>query len=389
MMKVEYVSGFAKSIIDVKVLASVFLQAIKKYGLFKGLTLMIDYFSDKRSLFKDIPARYVKKGKDYFAIAELPPVNHHLFAEYIVKDMAALRGMAKPIPAFAIVCISTKCPYKCHYCYNSEMHADAEKLSVNQLVLTINCLVDSGIRNIYLSGGEPMMRWNDLLQILERCQNRQITFWLLTTGWGITEEKIVQLIERDVTGIMITLDSENPETVAAIKGESGAYQNAIHAIRLSAANGLIAVINTVFTKDILEEYNFERFVAFVGQNGATFINCNTQKDAQNADGENTPIFTPTDCRKLGKLTRQNNKKRRSLPITYSPDFWESRRGCVGGKLFLYMDPEGNFRPCPFSSLVIGNIFNQPVADIVRKASQLGNIKICRQMSLLIEGIQKK
>ncbi|MDD3875134.1 MAG: radical SAM protein [Bacteroidales bacterium] len=373
-----YISGFSKFLIDVRIIFLLFKKSVSYFGFIKGINFLISYLQNKQSALKDTPNRYIKNGNNILAVPDLPPVNTSLFNDYLFRDMKILLGKDKAIPLFVIFCITSKCPHRCSYCYNSDMHEKFEKIPLDVILKTINDLVNSGISNIYLSGGEPMMRWDDVLKILDTYGNKSVRFWLLTTGALTSVEKLKLLKKKGLSGIMVSLDSYNSEYVNKIKGNTHAFNDAQSAIKAAAGIGMPVAVNTVFSKEMLDKKEFDKFVSFAGEIGVSFINCYTPKCTQ----ETFSVFDFDDYQKLADLTKENQKKCLRLPLTYSPDAWESKRGCVGGKLFLYIDPEGNIKPCPFASHIFGNIRENSVKDILSKSQDAEYFQMCGSMALI-------
>ena len=62
---------------------------------------------------------------------------------------------------------------------------------------------------------------------------------------------------------------------------------------------------------------------------------------------------------------------RDDPIAYSAVVWERRRGCSAGQQFLYVDPRGDVRPCPFLKLPAGNIVDTPIEEVIDAMRAVG------------------
>jgi len=147
---------------------------------------------------------------------------------------------------------------------------------------------------------------------------------------------------------------------------------------------LIVAIDSVFGKKLLERVNFTNFINFLGEKGAHFINCYSPKQMHHVlDGE-YDSFTLTDFEKLNKLINNNHRSKqfKNLPITYSPDIWESKRGCVGGKIFIYIDPAGDVKKCPFIEKSYGNLSKRSLNEIMLNLRQESEENICNTNRLL-------
>jgi MoaA/NifB/PqqE/SkfB family radical SAM enzyme len=389
MSDTKFIYGFQKKWIDLHIAIRLYLKAIARFGFFKAFKEIKTYFKDKRCLFNTNPNRYVKAGSEIIVVPDMPPVNSKGFIDYVIRDIEWINHNKQPQLVFAIVCITSKCPFKCKYCYNSNLHTNEERLSLETITNTIESLIKRGITSIYLSGGEPMMRWDDLTQILQKFSKSSTRFWLLSTGYNLSIEKLTVLKDLGLKGVMISLDSINADQINTVKGTAKAFSYATDAIKAANETGLFVAIDSVFGKTLLQEKEFKEYVEFAGQQGAHFINCYSPRQMHHVLNDEYSSFNLEDFSQLEKLSTKNQKSSdyKNLPVTYSPDLWEAKRGCVGGKLFIYIDPAGNVKPCPFIENSVGNITEIDICQIMDIISNRKNEHICVTNTLLTENIK--
>lgn len=380
-MEKVFVSGIKFRLIVLKMGLRLFFAVVSKWGFFKGLKYLTLYRKDNRNLLKTLPNRFVKIGNECYVVADLPAVNSADFTNYLIEDMEFVLEKKLPVPVFAIVCITSKCPFKCLYCYNSYQHQKTEKLDIIELESIIQQILDYGIKKIYLSGGEPMVRYEDLLSIIRKF-GQKASFWLLTTGFGVEKEKVDELKSSGLNGVMVSLDSLDEKSVNSIKGSEKAFEMAVNAIQLFNLSGLPVTVDCVFSKDLLKEEKFTEFVDFITNAGADFVNCYTPKNTSGKLGD-INIFSMDDYIKLENLTNQNlfSKIGNNKALTWSPDIWEAKRGCMGGKLFIYVDPEGNVHHCPFSKIDVGNVLDLGLEKIMKGLQKTPPL-LCNTMKVL-------
>jgi MoaA/NifB/PqqE/SkfB family radical SAM enzyme len=384
MSESKFIYGFRKNWIDLQVAIRLYFRAFARFGFLKAFAEIKTYFKDSRCLFKTNPNRYVKADSEIIAVPDMPPVNSKDFIEYVIRDIEWINHRKQPQLVFAIVCITSKCPFKCKYCYNSDLHTQEERLSIETIITTIESLIERGITSIYLSGGEPMMRWNDLTKILQKFRTSKTRFWLLSTGYQLNIEKLSVLKDLGLKGVMISLDSINAEQINSVKGTPKAFSYATDAIKAANETGLLVAIDCVFGKTLLQDKDFKNYIEFAGQQGAHFINCYTPRQMHQVLNDEYSSFALADFKQLEKLTTENQKSTyyKDLPITYSPDLWEAKRGCVGGKLFIYIDPAGNVKPCPFIEKSFGNINDSDILQILTNSQNRNNEHVCVTNKLL-------
>ncbi len=386
MYEARYIHGFPKIWIDIKIALRLFFSLVFKYGLLNSIKELNSYIKDARCLFNTNPNRYIKAGDEIIAVPDMPPVNSKDFIDYVIKDIEWINHNIQPQLVFAIVCITSKCPFKCPYCYNSDLHTVKERLEIEIIISTIDGLIKKGVKSIYLSGGEPMTRWDDLLLILKTFKNTNTRFWLLTTGYNLTSDKLAILKGEGLKGLMISLDTFDGEQINKVKGSPKAFDNAITAIEAANKLGFVVAIDCVFGKTLLEKENFRKFIETAGSFGAHFINCYTPRQMHHELENEYSNFGLPEYQKLDLLTKENqiSSTYTNLPIANSPDLWEAKRGCVGGKLFIYMDPDGNIKFCPFVDKSFGNVAKEELSIILDRLQNRDTIHVCKTNKMLFE-----
>lgn len=387
MTPVKFISGIQKTIFDIKLIIRILFALFKYFGFFSAFKELKKYSKDKRSSFAYLSNRYIRQGRNYFAIADLPPLNSKEFINYFINEINVINHSEKQNLNFAIVCISARCPYSCKYCYNSHTHQKKEIISTEILIKTIKQLQKHGVQNIYLSGGEPMMRWTVLQEILTSCNNKNTGFWLLTTGWQLNIEKFVQLKKLGLRGVAVSFDSTDKTVINTIKAKENAFDNAVNAIKNANQVGLLVAIDCVIGKKLLQKENFIKYLEFIQNLGANFVNCYSPR-LKDMSSEYFVKFQLKDYRNFAEITQEirQNKKYKNYPIPYSPDIWEATRGCVGGRNFIYIDPSGEVKPCPFIKASFGNILKTDIANILKSKENMLDFKICKTNKMLSENL---
>ena len=135
---------------------------------------------------------------------------------------------------------------------------------------------------------------------------------------------------------------------------------------------------------LLENQNFTDYTLFAGASGVNFINCYVPRTNESYPDEALKSFTFDELKQVGALARinQTSKNHKHLPIAYSPDIFEAKRGCLGGKLFFYISPDGNVKACPFQKNILGNINTQSLTQIILNYDKICCREICA-MNLLL------
>ena len=109
---------------------------------------------------------------------------------------------------------------------------------------------------IALTGGEPLMR-KDLAQCGKEFYKREFPWGMVTNGYGLTSERLEELLQSGLRSVTVSFDGLNPETHDWLRGKNGSWERAKNAIAIIAsAKDLVYDVVTCVNKrniDDLEE----------------------------------------------------------------------------------------------------------------------------------------
>jgi len=128
---------------------------------------------------------------------------------------SALGNLIKGRPVVAIFEITLMCNSACGYC-DLPLNEGRYELSRSEIKRIFSDLYQSGVRHIFIQGGEPLVR-RDLADVLEDLAAIGFSMSLVTNGMRFTSELVARLAKLPVS-ISVSLDSLNPETYHAIRG---------------------------------------------------------------------------------------------------------------------------------------------------------------------------
>ena len=313
--------------------------------------------------------KYVKSGNLYYWAAEFPglPSNN---LKYMI-DVEFQRNYrnnsnALLIPQQSVVWgITNRCPLRCEHCYEWDNIDTKDHLNLDQLKQILKKIEQQGIKHIQLSGGEPLVRFNDLVAILNEASQR-IDFWLLTSGFGLTEEKAVALKKAGLIGVNISLDHWNETAHNNFRNNNKSFKWVIKAIENCRNAGILVSLAVCSTKDFTTELNLRSYLNLAKKAGAHFVR----------------IMEPRQAGRFAKLDVRLNKEQiemiseftirmntdpefKDYPIVVFFGYHQRKLGCFGaGNRFLYIDSNGEFHACPFCRGSVGNALSVSFNDAI-------------------------
>lgn len=375
-MNVSFVAGIAKRAFDAGLALRIAAAAVARFGPFGAVGEFASYLRDNRNVFGGMSDRYVRRGRDVYVAGALPPLNSRVSVEYLLDEIHTFNHRRLAPMVMALLSVSSRCPYRCRYCYALDELQDREAVPVDALVRAVDDLGRMRIPTVFITGGELMMRREELPRILEPARKHGIAVYLVSSGWGMDRSALEALLPYNVVGVVVSLDSRREERVREAKGHRDAFAHALSAIAAARDAGLLVGVDCITTTETLED--FDAFVEFLSRRGVHFVNFLAPHRMGGVERTGFPVITTAQFKILERLMQASNRGRghRGWPVAYSPMVWEHSRGCVAGQQFVYVDPLGNVRPCPFLQEAAGNIRDASLAEIVERVRAGGERRGC-------------
>lgn len=125
------------------------------------------------------------------------------------------------------VSVTDRCNLRCRYCMPEngiESIGHDEILRFDEILKIIKIAREKGIRNIKITGGEPLVRKGVVTLIRDIKSLSGIESVTMTTNGVLLKEALPNLIEAGLDGVNISLDTLNPERYELITGKPCLHQ---------------------------------------------------------------------------------------------------------------------------------------------------------------------
>lgn len=119
-------------------------------------------------------------------------------------------------PTQADIFLTYHCNSRCSWC-NSWQRKPGKELTFSEIKNILHQLKSFGIKLLYLSGGEPLLR-PDILAIIESAKRLDFDLLLVTNGILLNQKIASQLIKIPGLRINVSLDSLDPRLYKEIRG---------------------------------------------------------------------------------------------------------------------------------------------------------------------------
>jgi MoaA/NifB/PqqE/SkfB family radical SAM enzyme len=285
-----------------------------------------------------------------------PPIGGPAYARYL----RGLRRMSRNewTPLVAHVSVTDRCPYRCPRCSNVA-RGDGDPTTAS-LLRVIEELRAAGTCRVALTGGEPTLR-HDLAEIVAAC-GADLSPVLFTSGYGLDAGRARELRRAGLAAAFVSLDHFLADEHDRSRGQAGAFQQALAAIRACREAGLYTAVQAVVVPSLLDDERFERFLAFcdgLGVHEVMLLEETPMGDRRTSAAEDQAVRRRLAAAQLRAACDAAMPKVSSMSWLESPECL----GCQAGFSFLYVAAGGEVAPCDFVPLSFGNVHQLGVQAI--------------------------
>lgn len=245
------------------------------------------------------------------------------------------------VPWAILIDPTSACNLKCTGCWASE-YDKTDSLSYEVLDDVIKQGKELGIYMYIYSGGEPLVRKDDLIKLAE--EHKDCVFLSFTNATLVDEAFAKKLGELGNFGLAISVEGFEEET--DMRRGKGTYKKVIEAMDLLKKEGVIFGFSTCYHKYNTESVGSEEYLDYLIDKGCMFGWYFTYIPI-GKDAETDLLATAEQREDMYYKIRDLRKKK---PI-FIMDFWNDGEyvdGCIaGGRRYLHINANGDIEPCAF------------------------------------------
>lgn len=250
------------------------------------------------------------------------------------------------------------CNMKCEHCSIKRFQGknDRRRLTPADVKKLADQADALGLARFVISGGEPTV-FPDLDELVAAIGPDRFFINSDTNGY-LLAEKAQHMKDIGIDRIQLSIDSLDAEAHDEFRGMPGAFDHAIAGIKECRRIGLPVYIQTVVTKERLHSDEFINFLTHFNNMGlGVFVSFAKPVGAWEGHFEN--LVDRNDLAFMHELEKKYQVFTHLTP-GYGLDM-----GCIGVKGFITVTEYGDVQPCPYIHTSIGNIFEEPLADIIQ------------------------
>ncbi len=245
------------------------------------------------------------------------------------------------IPWAVLMDPTAACNLKCKGCWAAE-YDKADSLSNEELDKIIKQGKKLGVYMYIYSGGEPLMRKNDLIKLAEK--HNDCAFLAFTNG-TLIDDAFAENLAR-VGNFALAISVEGYEEETDLRRGKGTYQKAIKGMDTLKKYGVPFGFSTCYHSKNTEVVGSDKYIDFMVEKGCMFGWYFTYMPL-GKDAVPELLATPEQREYMYHEIR---KARTEKPI-FLMDFWNDGEfvdGCIaGGRSYLHINANGDVEPCAF------------------------------------------
>lgn len=279
-----------------------------------------------------------------------------VYDKIIQYDEKGKRGECTAIIDF---CFDYMCNMNCSHCCNLSFAKKERVLTIETMRDIARQADELGLAQFNISGGEPTL-FPNLEELVQAIDPTKFHLGISSNGLLINKEKAEFLKRIGIDKVRVSVDSLNSERYKDTRKQEGAYNKAVEALFHLKEAGIATAIGTVVSHQTCQTPETESIAKFANDN-EFHLDVFTMKAIGALEGQEEVLITPDDAEHLMNL-------RNEYPVLHKDTYptYGITRGCGTVRNTLHITRYGDVLPCVYIHISIGNIFDEPLKDIIER-----------------------
>lgn len=257
-----------------------------------------------------------------------------------------------------------RCNFKCEHCSIKGFQGkkDAHSFTIADVKELSRQADEMGLANIVITGGEPLV-FPDFDELVAAIDPQKFYITSDSNGWLLDDKKAKHLKAIGVDKIQLSLDSLDAKEHDDFRHAPGSFDRCMRAIDACLNAGLNIILSTVVTKQRVRTQEFIDYLEFAKAKGVgTFVTY--AKPVGAWEGNYDALVDKSDMAYMRELEKKYNVFTHLTP-SYGLDL-----GCIAVKRMVSITQYGDVLPCPYIHTSIGNVFHEPLKDIIARGMNI-------------------
>lgn len=281
---------------------------------------------------------------------------------YVYEKMIRLEEKMRRGESIAIIQFqyNYQCNITCEHCSIEPFQGKSYKESwtIEKVKGLARQADELGLARFVITGGEPLT-FKDFDELVAAIDPQKFYINCDTNGWLLTEEKAKHLKSIGVDRIQLSIDSLYAEEHDKFRQRKGLHERAMRAVDNALNAGLGIFIQTVVWKQRVRSEEFVEFVKYFNSKGVgVFVSF--AKPVGAWQGNMDVLIDKDDMKYMEELGKKHNV------FTHLTPAYGINMGCISVKGMISVTQYGDVLPCPYIHTSIGNVFKEPLKDIIQR-----------------------
>ncbi|XHH10281.1 MAG: radical SAM protein [Candidatus Bathyarchaeia archaeon] len=273
------------------------------------------------------------------------------------------------------------CNYACQHCRaTAQKQADPDQLTTKEAFEMVDQIAVFCKPVFIISGGDPLQR-GDIFEVAKHASTQGLRVVMSPSGSNITSEIIKKMKTAGVKMISLSLDGASPEVHDGFRMVTGAFDLAMHNMKLARESQMPFRINSTITQhnraDLLnilklavevEAVEWDVFMLVPTGRGKIQMEITPEQYEETLQNVyqaslTSPIPIKVTCAPQYSRIVAQHKKDKTENCRHA-----GGRGCMAGNGFCFISHVGEVYGCGFLPIKAGSIRQQPFREIYQNAS---------------------
>lgn len=266
------------------------------------------------------------------------------------------------IPWLMLIDPTSACNMNCKGCWAAE-YGHKLNLTYDEIDNVINQGVELGTHLYMLTGGEPLIRKDDILRL---CREHQNCTFLAYTNATLVDQKFCEDM-KEVGNLTLAISIEGSEETNDFRRGEGAYERTMKALDLLQKNRCIYGLSICYTSQNIDMVTSDEFIDLMVNKGAKFaLYFNYMPVGTGAVEELIPTPEQRTHMYYWLKKMRNGKTGKPMFVMDFQDDGEYVGGCVaGGRNYFHINSAGDIEPCVFIHFSDSNIRTHTILEALR------------------------
>ena len=266
------------------------------------------------------------------------------------------------IPWLILMDPTSACNLHCTGCWAAE-YGNKLNLTYDEMSNVVKQGKEIGIHFYMFTGGEPLVRKDDLIKLCE--EHKDCQFLAFTNG-TLVDQKFCDEMKR-VGNMMLAISLEGSPEVNDLRRGEGVYGKVMKAMDLLKENGLIFGTSICYTSKNCESVTDKEFVKLMVDKGCRYaMYFHYMPVGNDASVELLPSPEQRIAAKNRIRQIRNLKHGEGLFTMDFQNDGEYMDGCIaGGRNYFHINANGDAEPCVFIHYSDSNIRENTLLEILK------------------------